>query len=145
MSGGNVTAEPPFNSSSEGDIIIAEDIWLHCEPVGSSSAGGASQLERGHSSAGADMGMGAEDEQGAQPWWSSAEAAADIIRHVCEDGGHLLVLTGAGMSVSSGVPVFRHADGSMSPDFLRFLGDFNTARRRAGLPEADDWFGFSVS
>lgn len=59
-------------------------------------------------------------------------------------GGGLLVLTGAGMSVSSGVPVFRASDGTMSPDFLRFLGDYNTARKSAGLDEADDWFSFSV-
>ena len=29
------------------------------------------------------------------------------------------------MSVTSGVPVFRGSDGTMSPDFLKFLGDFN--------------------
>jgi len=27
---------------------------------------------------------------------------------------------------------------------LKFLGDFNLARRKAGLAEADDWFSFSV-
>ena len=70
--------------------------------------------------------------------------ACAALRRVHAAGGGLFVLTGAGMSVSSGVPVFRAADGSMSPDFLRFLGDFNAARRRAGLPEADDWFSFSV-
>jgi NAD-dependent SIR2 family protein deacetylase len=48
------------------------------------------------------------------------------------------------MSVSSGVPVFRAADGTMSPDFLRFLDEYNAARRKAQLPEADDWFNFSV-
>lgn len=31
-----------------------------------------------------------------------------------ESGGGLIVLTGAGMSVCSGVPVFRNKDGSMS-------------------------------
>jgi NAD-dependent SIR2 family protein deacetylase len=71
-------------------------------------------------------------------------AAAECLREVKESGGSLLVLTGAGMSVTSGVPVFRGSDGSMSPDFLRFLGDYNAARKRAGVPEADDWFGFSV-
>ena len=70
--------------------------------------------------------------------------ACAALRRVHAGGGGLFVLTGAGMSVSSGVPVFRAADGTMSPDFLRFLGDFNAARRRAGLPEADDWFSFSV-
>ena len=59
-------------------------------------------------------------------------------------GSKLLILTGAGMSVTSGVPVFRNADGSMHPDFLRFLGDYNAARKRHGLAEADDWFDFSV-
>ena len=66
------------------------------------------------------------------------------MREVKESGGSVLVLTGSGMSVTSGVPVFRGSDGSMSPDFLRFLGDYNAARKRAGVPEADDWFGFSV-
>ena len=43
-------------------------------------------------------------------------------------GGGLLVMTGAGMSVQSGVPVFRNSDGSMSKDFLRFLVSYNKAR-----------------
>ena len=30
----------------------------------------------------------------------------------------------------------------MSAEFLRFLGDYNAARRRHGLPEAEDWFDF---
>ena len=84
-------------------------------------------------------------------------------------GGGLIVMTGAGMSVQSGVPVFRNSDGSMSKDFLRFLAGYNKARagmleiRRpqwlsvlrhllrlfaspiaAGQPTVDDWFGFSV-
>ena len=74
----------------------------------------------------------------------SVGAAAACLRQVKESGGSLLVLTGAGMSVSSGVPVFRGSDGSMSADFLRFLGDYNAARKRAGMSEADDWFSFSV-
>jgi len=44
----------------------------------------------------------------------------------------------------SGVPVFRMSDGSMSADFLKFLGDYNAARKRAGLDEAKSWFSFSV-
>lgn len=68
----------------------------------------------------------------------------DIITKVRENGGGLMILTGAGMSVSSGVPVFRAADGTMSPDFLRFLANYNKARRACGLCEADDWFNFSV-
>ena len=48
------------------------------------------------------------------------------------------------MSVSSGVPVFRNKDGSMSKDFLKFLSDYNIARKSKGLEEVDDWFGFSV-
>ena len=49
------------------------------------------------------------------------------------------------MSVSSGVPVFRGADGSMSAEFLRFLEDFNCARTRHGLEPVDDWSEFSVA
>ena len=30
----------------------------------------------------------------------------------------------------------------MSAEFLRFLGDYNAARRRHELPEAEDWFDF---
>jgi NAD-dependent SIR2 family protein deacetylase len=70
--------------------------------------------------------------------------AARCLQSVKTAGGGLLVLTGAGMSVSSGVPVFRGSDGSMSPDFLRFLGGYNAARKKAGLRQADDWFSFSV-
>lgn len=70
--------------------------------------------------------------------------ACKLLKEVRDSGGSLLILTGAGMSVSSGVPVFRHSDGSMSPDFLRFLNDYNKARTKHGLPEADDWFDFSV-
>lgn len=77
-------------------------------------------------------------------WVASADAAAACLRQVRDSGGRLLVLTGAGMSVSSGVPVFRGADGSMSADFLKFLGDFNSARARHGLEPVDDWFDFSV-
>ena len=79
----------------------------------------------------------------AQPMGDVAGACA-ALRCVRNQGGGLILLTGAGMSVCSGVPVFRGADGSMSPDFLRFLGAYNAARKRAGLPEADDWFTFSV-
>ena len=32
----------------------------------------------------------------------------------------------------------------MSPDFLRFLGDYNAARQLHGMEPADDWFSFSV-
>jgi len=75
---------------------------------------------------------------------SSVTAAAAAIERVRHQGGGLFILTGAGMSVASGVPVFRGADGSMSPDFLRFLAGYNSARKAAGLEEADDWFNFSV-
>ena len=74
----------------------------------------------------------------------AVRSAAALLNSVKHSGGSLLILTGAGMSVSSGVPVFRGSDGSMSADFLRFLGDYNAARRRSGLAEADDWFSFSV-
>lgn len=78
-----------------------------------------------------------------QPFQTNVQAASERIREVKENGGGLLVLTGAGMSVASGVPVFRNSDGSMSPDFLRFLDDFNKARADAKLPRCDDWFDFS--
>ena len=71
--------------------------------------------------------------------------ATAALRRAKRDGCGLLILTGAGMSVASGVPVFRHADGSMSEEFLAFLQDYNTACRRHGIREADDWFDFSVS
>lgn len=70
--------------------------------------------------------------------------ACQLFKEVKEAGGALVIMTGAGMSVSSGVPVFRHADGTMSPDFLRFLSQYNKACREHGLAEADDWFDFSV-
>lgn len=70
--------------------------------------------------------------------------AAERIHMAKTSGRGLLVVTGAGMSVSSGVPVFRMSDGSMSTDFLRFLGDYNAARLKHGLATADDWFSFSV-
>lgn len=74
----------------------------------------------------------------------TAAAAAAVLRKVKQAGGVLNVMTGAGMSVMSGVPVFRNADGTMSAEFLKFLGDYNAARRAAGLDEAPDWFDFSV-
>ena len=70
--------------------------------------------------------------------------ACDLIRQAMREGAGLMILTGAGMSVQSGVPVFRNSDGSMSTEFLKFLGDYNTARRKHGLEEAPDWFYFSV-
>ena len=75
---------------------------------------------------------------------NNVKAAAQILYNVIQSGGRLLVLTGAGMSVSSGVPVFRAADGTMSEDFLHFLRNYNIARTSNGLEEADDWFSFSV-
>lgn len=71
--------------------------------------------------------------------------ACNLLRQVKDSGGALLVLTGAGMSVSSGVPVFRNSDGSMSPEFMAFLEGFNKVRRKHNLSEADDWFNFSVA
>ena len=100
-------------------------------PVAAAEGGGAAAPPPGPA-AGEDGAMG--DLGGARRALERARAS----------GGALLVLTGAGMSVCSGVPVFRGADGSMSADFLRFLGAYNAARRAARLPEADDWFSFSV-
>jgi NAD-dependent SIR2 family protein deacetylase len=71
-------------------------------------------------------------------------AAAAYLRSVRDAGGRLHILSGAGMSVCSGVPVFRNSDGTMSDEFLAFLSDYNAARTAHGLPEVDDWFGFSV-
>lgn len=42
------------------------------------------------------------------------------------------------------MPVFRNSDGTMSDEFLNFLGQYNRARARHGLSEAADWFDFSV-
>ena len=75
---------------------------------------------------------------------SAIEKAGAALKRAKEAGCGLLVLSGAGMSVASKVPVFRHADGTMSPAFLAFLDDYNRARARHGLPLADDWFSFSV-
>lgn len=72
------------------------------------------------------------------------ERACKRIKTVRSSGGGLLVLSGAGMSVASGVPVFRSADGTMSPDFLQYLTKYNAKRRAHGMSEADDWFSFSV-
>jgi NAD-dependent SIR2 family protein deacetylase len=74
----------------------------------------------------------------------SFDVVAEKLYAAQNSGKGLLVVTGAGMSVASGVPVFRMADGSMSSDFLRFLSDYNAARVKNGLDEADDWFTFSV-
>lgn len=74
----------------------------------------------------------------------NATLAAAALRKLKATSGSLLIVSGAGMSVQSGVPVFRRSDGTMSPDFLRFLALYNDARRKAGLPEAADWFDFSV-
>jgi NAD-dependent SIR2 family protein deacetylase len=72
------------------------------------------------------------------------QQACTAIAKAQEQGASLIVYTGAGMSVLSGVPVFRGADGTMSTDFLKFLSSFNAARKRAGLDEVTDWFDFSV-
>uniref|UniRef100_A0A0G4G3M4 Deacetylase sirtuin-type domain-containing protein n=1 Tax=Chromera velia CCMP2878 TaxID=1169474 RepID=A0A0G4G3M4_9ALVE len=70
--------------------------------------------------------------------------AAAKLAAVKEEGGGLIVMTGAGMSVMSGVSVFRSKDGKMTPEFLRFLEGYNEAQRGHRLPEAKDWFDFSV-
>jgi NAD-dependent SIR2 family protein deacetylase len=72
------------------------------------------------------------------------DGACKRLQQVQNSGGALLILTGAGMSVASGVPVFRNSDGSMSPEFLQFLQGYNQARRQHNLSEVDDWFDFSV-
>ncbi|CAB9525289.1 NAD-dependent protein [Seminavis robusta] len=72
------------------------------------------------------------------------DKAKEALENAKEKGAGLLILTGAGMSVSSGVPVFRNADGSMSREFLDFLDGYNQARTANELDPADDWFDFSV-
>ena len=76
---------------------------------------------------------------------ASIRAAARALAQGREEGYGLLILTGAGMSTQSGVPVFRHADGSMSAEFLAFLDGYNRQREKHGLSIANDWFSFSVS
>lgn len=75
---------------------------------------------------------------------SNLKYACKILREAQRSGAGLMILSGAGLSVQSGVPVFRMADGSMSADFLKFLGDYNAARKKHGLEEASSWFSFSV-
>mgnify|MGYP003385397864 FL=1 len=75
---------------------------------------------------------------------SNLQQACTILREAQKSGAGLLILSGAGLSVQSGVPVFRMADGSMSADFIKFLGDYNAARKKHGLDEAESWFSFSV-
>jgi NAD-dependent SIR2 family protein deacetylase len=70
--------------------------------------------------------------------------AREALENAREKGAGLLVLTGAGMSVSSGVPVFRNASGTMSAEFLNFLKEYNHAREAHDLQPAHDWFDFSV-
>lgn len=69
---------------------------------------------------------------------------ARCLKQARDSGAGLIIFTGAGISVASGVPVFRNSDGSMSEKFLGFLAEYNAARRKAGLGEASDWFEFSV-
>jgi NAD-dependent SIR2 family protein deacetylase len=70
--------------------------------------------------------------------------AREALENAREKGAGLLLLTGAGMSVSSGVPVFRNANnGTMSIEFMNFLQDYNISREDHGLKPADDWFDFS--
>lgn len=89
--------------------------------------------------------METNDSNHPSPEISGIEQATRALVRAKEDGCALLILTGAGMSVASGVPVFRHADGTMSAEFLAFLDAYNQARERHNLSPADDWFEFSVS
>jgi NAD-dependent SIR2 family protein deacetylase len=73
------------------------------------------------------------------------ERACDLLKEAKKSGGSLIILTGAGMSVASGVPVFRNSNGSMSKDFLNFLSCYNQKREKQNLPLVDDWFDFSVA
>jgi len=71
------------------------------------------------------------------------KAAAAITKGVKCKNGSLLILTGAGMSVKSGVPIFR-SNRQMSPVFVKFLENYNIAQKKHGLEEASSWFEFSV-
>lgn len=71
------------------------------------------------------------------------KAAAAIRKAVDCENSSLLILTGAGMSVKSGVPIFR-SNQTMSPVFLKFLENYNIAQKKHGLEEAETWFAFSV-
>jgi len=71
------------------------------------------------------------------------KAAAAIVNGVKCKTGSLLILTGAGMSVKSGVPIFR-SNKQISPVFVKFLENYNIARKKHGLEEASSWFQFSV-
>eukprot|EP00462_Mataza_sp_D1_P009824 CAMPEP_0175154736 /NCGR_PEP_ID=MMETSP0087-20121206/20538_1 /TAXON_ID=136419 /ORGANISM="Unknown Unknown, Strain D1" /LENGTH=322 /DNA_ID=CAMNT_0016441719 /DNA_START=5 /DNA_END=973 /DNA_ORIENTATION=+ len=84
------------------------------------------------------------EKKGPSSFESTLAEACNRIQEVQKIGGQLLILTGAGMSVSSGVPVFRNKDGSMSSDFVKFLSAFNQARAQNNLPEVTDWFHFSM-
>lgn len=71
------------------------------------------------------------------------KAAAAIVEAVKCKKGSLLILTGAGMSIKSGVPIFR-SNRQMSPVFVKFLESYNIAQKKHGLEEASSWFEFSV-
>ena len=60
--------------------------------------------------------------------FATVESASDALIDVRNRDGALLILTGAGMSVQSGVPVFRNADGSMSAAFTAYLNSFNEGK-----------------
>ncbi len=75
--GGNVTADPPFDSSSQGSIILGDDIWQYCEPVGSSASGGC-PLAPGGSSAGASA--DADDAQGARAAGTPEKPSVDRLK-----------------------------------------------------------------
>jgi hypothetical protein len=70
--GGNVTADPPFDSSAQGSIILGEDIWTYCEPILSSTSRGC-PLARG----GSTVGASADDAQGATAAGSPERPSVD--------------------------------------------------------------------
>ena len=76
------------------------------------------------------------------------QQAFKLINEVRNSGGALIIMTGAGMSMQSGVGVFRKPNGEMTDDFLTHLHAYNAAREAAGLSvpgtSPDAWFSFSV-
>lgn len=74
----------------------------------------------------------------------SLKKTCELLKEAQQSGAGLQILSGAGLSVQPGVPVFRMNDGSTSAEFLKFLADYNNACEIEGLETADSWFQFSV-
>jgi NAD-dependent SIR2 family protein deacetylase len=140
----NCTADKDYDEATQGWVVRLYDGHQTLEPLPQPIAAAAAAAAAAEPDAAVAIEEDEEEDEEEGGLVGAARLAAALLNSVKHSGGSLLILTGAGMSVSSGVPVFRGSDGSMSADFLRFLGGYNAARRRSGLAEADDWFSFSV-